>query len=85
MALTIVLVLRRQYPAALFCAVCVGLPLFAGMGSMVRFVVALAPLVITLMILLARWRLTYFATLAVFVWTSYYVTMVWTEGHLSLV
>jgi hypothetical protein len=85
MALTIVLVVRRQYPAAVFCAVCVGLPLFAGMGSMVRFVVALAPIVITLMLLLSRWRVTFFATLALFIWSSYYVTMVWTQGHLSLV
>jgi hypothetical protein len=85
LALTIVLVVRRQYPAAVFCAVCIGLPLFAGMGSMVRFVVALAPIVITLMLLLSRWRVTFFATLALFIFSSYYVTMVWTQGHLSLV
>jgi len=85
LALTLVLALRKQFAAAAFCAICIILPLFAGLASMLRFVVGLAPLSILLMVLLSRWWVTFFIALAAFLAADYFFTLGWVGGYLTLV
>lgn len=85
MAMTVVLAVRRQFAAALYCLICLVLPLFAGMASMLRFVVGLAPVTITAMTLLARWRPLTYVSLAVFMVGCYFGTIGWMTGVLTLV
>ena len=84
-ALTLVLVVRRQFAAALYCLICLTLPLFAGLASMLRFVVGLAPISVTAMSLLAgRTWLAYLA-LAIIIVGNYFGTIGWLTGVLTLV
>lgn len=85
MAMIVVLAIRRHYPAALFCFVCLMLPLFAGMASMLRFVVGLAPITQTASTLLARWWPLFWLALAVILVGNYYGTVGWLTGVLTLV
>jgi hypothetical protein len=85
LAVTVVLALRRQYPLALFCLICLILPLSAGMASMLRFVVALSPVVLPIVALFARWRPVFFVTLALVVAGDYFFTVGWLEEWLPLV
>ncbi|HTO27659.1 MAG TPA: hypothetical protein VL017_03625 [Devosia sp.] len=84
-AMTIVMALRRQFPAALFCLVCLTLPLSAGLASMLRFVVGLAPVTITAMTLLSRSRALYILGLGVILIGGYFGTVGWLTGVLTLV
>ena len=84
-AMTVVLALRRQWPAALFCMICLSLPLFAGMASMLRFTVGLAPLTITAMSLLSRRTALYGVSLAIILVGGYFGTIGWLTGVLTLV
>jgi hypothetical protein len=83
--MVIVMALRRQFAAALFCLLCLTLPLSAGLASMLRFVVGLAPVTITAMTLLARWRLLYTVALGVILVGGYFGTVGWLTGVLTLV
>ncbi len=85
LALTGLLAWRRQYAAVAFCLVCIVLPLTAGMASMLRFVVALSPLMLALMGLLARSRLAFLASLCIFIVADYFCTIGWLTEYLSLV
>jgi hypothetical protein len=85
LALTALLFWRRAWPAAIFCLICLGLPLFAGLASMLRFVVAQAPLMLALMSLLARWRWLAIVSLLAFLVADYFFTIGWMTGYLSLV
>jgi hypothetical protein len=85
LALSAVLAVRRQYGAALFCALGIILPLITNLASMVRYVVGLAPLVLIFMTLLAASRLTYYAALVLLPVTCYFTTMAWMRGYLALV
>lgn len=85
LALCGVLVWRNRYPEAVFCVICLILPLFAGLHSMVRFVAALSPLMLVLMALLGRFRSVMALALVVFVVGDYYCTLGWLTGNLSLV
>jgi hypothetical protein len=76
-ALSGVLALRRQIPAALFCGLILLLSLTNGVESMVRFVAALAPLGIVLCQLLARWRPLFFLSLPLFVVLDFEWTIGW--------
>ena len=76
---------RRQYSAAVFCLICLILPMAAGMASMLRFVSAMSPLVLTLMLFLARWRIVFVVALAGFVAADYFFTFGWLSGYLTLV
>jgi hypothetical protein len=76
---------RRAWPAAVFCLVCLALPLFAGLASMLRFVVGQAPLMLALMSLLARWRWLAIVSLLAFLVADYYFTIGWMTGYLTLV
>ena len=84
-AMTIVMAARRQYPAALFCLICLTLPLSAGLASMLRFVVGLAPVTVTAMTLLARSRIVYLVSLGVILVGGYFGTVGWLTGVLTLV
>ncbi|QQR35961.1 hypothetical protein JI749_16755 [Devosia oryziradicis] len=84
-AMTIVMAARRQLPAALFCLVCLTLPLSAGLASMLRFVVGLAPVTVTAMTLLARSRVVYLVSLGVILVGGYFGTVGWLTGVLTLV
>ncbi len=85
MAMTLVMLIRRQFAAALFCFICLALPLSAGLASMLRFVVGLAPVTITAMTLLSRWRVLYYIALAVILLGGYFGTVGWLTGVLTLV
>ena len=83
--MTAVLAFQRKYPMAVFSLICLVLPLSAGMASMLRFVVALSPVVLPVMMLLARWRVLFFLALAAFVVGDYFFTVGWLEEWLPLV
>ena len=76
-ALTGVLALKRQFPAALFCGLILLISLTNGVESMVRFVAALAPLGIVLCQMLARWRPLFYASLVLFVVLDFEWTIGW--------
>jgi hypothetical protein len=85
MVMTVVMAMRRQFPAALFCLVCLTLPLSAGLASMLRFVVGLAPVAITAMTLLARSRMLCVVSLGIILVGGYFGTVGWLTGVLTLV
>lgn len=85
LGLTIVLMLRRQWPAALFCAICIILPLAAGLASMVRFMAGMAPLTITLATLLGRHRLVFWLSLLGLLIGAWFTTIAWLGGNIALV
>ena len=84
-AVTVVLALRRQYPIALFCLISLIVPLAAGTASMLRFVVALSPVVLVLIAALARWRPVYLLSLLACVAGDYFFTVGWLKEWLTLV
>ena len=84
-ALTGVLAWRRQWPAVLFALLAIIIPLAAGLASMLRFMTAMAPLTITLMTLLARWRWLFAVSLATILVSAFFVTLGWLGGNVALV
>jgi hypothetical protein len=84
-ALTGWLFWRRQHPAAWFSLICLLLPSFAGLASMLRFTVAQAPLMIALMKLLARWRPVFALALLGMLAGDFYVTEAWVHGFITLI
>ena len=84
-AMTIVMAVRRQYPAALFCLICLTLPLFAGMASMARFVVGLAPVPVTAMSLIGTRPWIACLALVIILIGGYFGTVGWLTGVLTLV
>jgi len=82
---TIVLAWRRRWPEALFCIICVLLPLTAGLASMLRFMSALAPVVLLLTELAGRNRITATIVCAVLLAGGYVTSLGWFGGHLALV
>jgi len=85
LAVSAVLLFQRKYPIAIFCLICLVVPLSAGMASMLRFVVALSPVVLPVIALLARWRPVFVVTLVAFVAGDYFFTVGWLAEWLSLV
>ncbi|WP_246800617.1 hypothetical protein [Mesorhizobium amorphae] len=85
LALSVVLAVRGQYGAGLFCAVCIILPLITNLASMVRYVVGLAPLIVLTAILLSASKLTWLAALVLFLSACYFMTVAWIGGYLALV
>jgi hypothetical protein len=85
LVMSVVLAIRKQYGAALFCAICLTLPLFAGLASVLRFTVGLAPISILAMVLLSRWRWSFWAGLALILVTDYLFVAGWLGGYLTLV
>lgn len=84
-ALTLVLAFRRQWPAALFCLVCIVVPLAAGLGSMVRFMAGMAPLTITAATLLGRNHLVFATTLLCLLAGAWFTTLAWLGGNIALI
>ena len=84
-AMIVVMAIRRQFAAALFCLVCITLPLFAGMASMLRFVVGLAPVTITAMDLLSRRLWLFVPALGLILVGGYFGTVGWLTRVLTLV
>lgn len=80
-----VLAWQRKWPAAVFCLICLVIPLCAGMASMLRFVVALSPIMLAAMSLLARWRWLFAVSLIAFVAADYFFTVGWLREWLALV
>ncbi|SJM35329.1 hypothetical protein [Mesorhizobium delmotii] len=85
LALSAVLAARRQYGAALFCALGIILPLITNLASMVRYVVGLAPLTMMLVVLLSASKLIWLAALVLFLGACYFMTVAWIGGYLALV
>ena len=85
LGLTAGLAWRRRYPEALFCLICLVVPLSAGMASMLRFVAALSPLVLLAMNLLAARKLLFIVVLVAFVASDYFFTVGWLQEWLPLV
>lgn len=85
LVLTGVLAWRRQWPAVLFALLGIIIPLAAGLASMLRFIVAMAPLTITLMTLLARWRWLFVLSLLGLLVSAWFVTLAWLGGNVALV
>ncbi len=85
LSLTAVLAWRRQWAAALFSLFCIIIPLAAGLASMLRFMAALAPVVITLMTLLAHWRWLFVISLAAILAGAWFVTLAWLGSNIALV
>ncbi|MGN6102593.1 MAG: hypothetical protein ACTHOR_15740 [Devosia sp.] len=83
--MTAVLAWQRKYPLALYCLICLVLPLSAGMASMLRFVVALSPLMLPTMRFLAWGRPLFWLALLAFIIGDYTFTVGWLEGWLALV
>jgi hypothetical protein len=85
LAMTGLLAWRRRWPEALFCLICVLLPLAAGLASMLRFVSALAPVVLLASELAGRNRIAAIAVCALLMLSGYFTTLGWFGGHLALV
>jgi hypothetical protein len=85
LALTILLAWRRRYAEALFCVVCLAAPMTAGLASMPRFVVALSPLVLLAIELLARSKPVFVVLSVGFIAADYFFTVGWLQNWLPLV
>ncbi|HEV2516329.1 MAG TPA: hypothetical protein VGV07_13830 [Devosia sp.] len=84
-ALSIVLLVQRRYGMAVYSLICLTLPLFAGMASVLRFTAALAPMPLLLTELLASRRWLFATALLVLLVGGYVTTIGWLTGYLSLV
>lgn len=84
-ALAILLLVRRQFAMGVYTLICLTLPLFAGMASMLRFTAALAPVPLLLTRLLATRRWLFVTALLGFLIAGYFTTIGWLTGYLSLV
>lgn len=85
LGLTGVLFWRRKHAAGIFSLLCLTVPLFAGLASMIRFVAAQAPLMIELSILLARRPALFIVALLGFLVADYFFTLGWLDGYVSLI
>ncbi|SFV26786.1 hypothetical protein SAMN05216456_0111 [Devosia crocina] len=80
-----VLAMRRQWPAVIFCLLCIFIPLAAGLASMLRFMSGMAPLIITLATLLGRFRLVFALSLVALLVGAWFTTLAWLGGNVALV
>jgi hypothetical protein len=85
LALSAILAYRRQYGAALFCALGIVVPLLTNLASMLRYVVGLAPLILLSVTSMAASRPTFYAALVLLPAACYFTTIAWMGGHLALV
>jgi hypothetical protein len=84
-ALAITLWIRRRYAMSAYALLCITLPLFAGMASMLRFVSGLAPIVLMLCELLGRNRIVFLVSLLLFLVGTWFGTVGWLTDYLTLV
>ena len=85
LVLTAVLVFRRQYGAAVFCLICVVIPIAGGLFSLVRYMAGLAPIVLALATLCSVSRTTAIAATTLLLVSCPFVTLAWIGDHLALV
>ncbi|RUY22486.1 hypothetical protein EN981_35005, partial [Mesorhizobium sp. M7A.F.Ca.CA.001.13.2.1] len=85
LALSVVLMARKQYGAGIFCAISIVVPLITNLASMVRYVIGLAPLILLMAFLLSASKLTWIAALFLFLVACYFMTVAWIGGYLALV
>jgi hypothetical protein len=85
LVLTGVLAWRRQWAAAVFAFLAIIVPLCAGLASMLRFMTGMAPLTITLMTLLARYRWLFAVSMLVMLVGAWFTTLAWMRGNIALV
>lgn len=83
--LIVMLILRKRFDMAIYAAIALTLPLFAGMASMLRFVAGLAPMPLMLSELLAKNRWVFAVSLLVFLAAGYGITIAWMKWVISLV
>ncbi|MDB5473818.1 MAG: hypothetical protein JWP99_1121 [Devosia sp.] len=83
--LTGVLAWRRQWAAALFSLLAIIIPLSAGLASMLRFMTGMAPLTITLMTILAKWRWLFALSMVGLLVGAWFTTLAWMGGNIALV
>jgi len=83
--LTAVMAWRRQWPAVVFALLAIFIPLAAGLASMLRFMAGMAPLMITLMTLLAKHRALFAASLVLLLIGAWFTTLAWLGGNIALV
>ncbi|HTN60419.1 MAG TPA: hypothetical protein VL147_02550 [Devosia sp.] len=83
-ALTIVLAVRRQWAQALFAAIALILPLFAGLASVIRFTSAMVPIVVLAARLLAARRWLFWLSLIGILVLGYVIPLAWLDGNVAL-
>ncbi len=76
---------QRRFAMAIYSLICLTLPLFAGMASIVRFNAGLAPMVLTLTELLARRSWLFWLALLLLAIGTYFGAVGWLTGYLALV
>jgi hypothetical protein len=85
LAVTVVLAFRKQWPAVIFCLICIVIPLAAGLASMLRFMSGMAPITITIATLLGRHRPVFVVSLIGLLVGAWFVTLAWFGGNVALV
>jgi hypothetical protein len=85
LGLVAVLVARKQYGLAVFCLIAIVLPISSGLASIVRYIGALVPLVMTLVSILALTRVSAVIAVCMFLVLCYFFTGRWIGGYLALV
>lgn len=80
-----ILALRRQWPAVVFCLLCIFIPLAAGLASMLRFMTGMAPLTITVATLLGRNKAVFALSLLALIVGAWFTTLAWLGGNVALV
>jgi hypothetical protein len=82
---TVILAIRRQWPAVVFCLFCILIPLAAGLASMLRFMAGMVPVTVTLATLLGRNRAVFAISLLGLIVSAWFVTLAWLGGNVALV
>lgn len=85
LALSIYLLVRRQYAMGVYALLCLTAPLFAGMASMLRFTAALGPVALAFCQVLAIRRAVFAVALLALLAGGYFATTGWLTGYLALV
>ncbi len=85
LGLTGLLVVRRRFAEAAFCAVCVIIPIAGGLFSMTRYMAGLAPLVLVAAAETGRSRIAAAIASVAMIAACPFTTLAWMEAHLALV
>ncbi len=85
LVVTVILCVRRQWPAAVFVFVATAIPLAAGLGSMLRFMAGMAPVTITLATLFGKNRAIFVLTFLALLAGAWFTTLAWLGGNVALI
>jgi hypothetical protein len=83
--LTLGLLRTRRIGMAIYAFIALTLPMFAGLASMTRFVVAMAPMPLLIADVVGRTRARFCAAMVVLLLGAWYMTIAWLDGNLALV